>query len=75
MFVITHRDKEAVIKSLMRTHKMQFPEELRNEKYMGELYDRYYTQIDKVTKGYNRIDIHYEDLIKNKLFNNKLRHF
>lgn len=75
MFVITHREKEAVIDSLMRTHKMQFPEEKRNREYMGELYDRYYKQIDEVTTGYNRIDIHYEDLKTNKWYNPKLRHF
>lgn len=75
MFVVTHREKEAVIDSLMRTHKMQFPEEKRNRKYMGDLYDRYYKQIDEVTKGYNRIDVHYEDLVKNKFFNPKLKHF
>ncbi len=75
MFVITRREKEAVIDSLMRTHKMQFPEEKRNREYMGDLYDRYYKQIDEVTKGYNRIDVHYEDLVKNKFFNPKLKHF
>ncbi len=75
MFVITRREKEAVIDSLMRTHKMQFPEEKRNREYMGDLYDRYYKQIDSVTEGYNRIDVHYEDLIKNKFFNPNLKHF
>ncbi len=75
MFVVTHRDKKAVINSLMRTHKMQFPEDKRNPKYMGALYDRYYNQIDKVTKGYNRIDVHFEDMVKNKFFNPDLKHF
>ncbi len=75
MFVITHRKKKAVIDSLMRTHKMLFPKEKRNREYMGDLYDRYYKQIDVVTKGYNRIDIHYEDLANTKYFNSDLKHF
>jgi hypothetical protein len=75
MFVITRRDKDAVVKSLDRTHRGQFPEDKRNSRYYGELYDRYYEQIDIVTQGYNRIDVHYEDLVNNKHFNEKLRHF
>jgi hypothetical protein len=75
MFIIPIRDKEAVVNSLDRTHSGLFPEEYRNKTYYRLLYDEYYTAIDLVSAHYNRIFVHYEDLVKNTFFNNVLRHF
>lgn len=75
LFVITHRNKQSVINSIMETHIEQFPDEKRNKDYVGWLYDEHYRAIDEITKGYNRMDIHYEDLINNKYYNNNLKHF
>lgn len=75
LFVITHRNKKSIVNSLFETHIGQFNMEDRTPEVMEKLYDKYYETIDEVTKGYNRIDIHYEDLINNKYFKKQLKHF
>ena len=75
LFVICKRNKEAIIRSLMRTHKGQFRKEDQNEEYFGKLHDMYYAAINEISKNYPRVDIHYEDLVETKYFNSKLRHF
>lgn len=76
LFVVVHRDKDAVVKSHLASRNEQFLDKDKNAKYMGKLYDMYYNSINEVTKGYNRIDVHYEDLAKyNRFFNPNLKHF
>ena len=75
LFIVVHRDKNSVISSIFSSLGDQVDKGNRNRPFFEELYDKYEKQIDKITKGYNRINVHYEDLIKNKFYNPKLKHF
>ena len=62
--VIVDRDKDAVIKSLDRTHKMLFQESIRNDEYYGWLYDEHYKRLNKYAKKYPTLRVKYENFFK-----------
>lgn len=75
LFVVCRRQKDSVVRSLMRSHRHLFSEAQRTEDYMGSLYDRYYAAIEAVAKDYPRLDVHYEDLSGSRFFKQDLKHF
>ena len=75
LFFVVNRQHESIAHSIYSSLRDQIPESKQSFEDILDLVKKYYSQIDKITKGYNRFDIHYEDFIKNPFYNSKLKHF